>query len=260
MNGSPTEDSAEVARLRETYSAWEVRQSAADPYSFGNESYLFTIQQRQRAIIALLKRHSMWPVAGQRILEVGCGTGGVLLEFLTYGADPALLHGTDILAERVSDAHARLPNVPVNCADGRHLPYADHSFDMVASFTVFSSILDLGIVYTVAQEMVRVVKPNGLILWYDFWINPVNKQTRGMRPKQIRSLFPNCTYDFSRITLAPPLARRTVPIAWTGSLLLEKLGIFNTHYLAAIRPAMGHERNTRLLHTGHERERAANHE
>lgn len=259
MSGVQADEAVEVARLRETYSAWEDRQRAADPYSFGNESYLFTIQQRQRAIVALLKRHGMWPLAGKRVLEVGCGTGGVLLELLTYGADPALLHGTDILAERVAGAHQRMPNVPVNCADGRHLPYADHSFDVVASFTVFSSILDQAIVYTVAQEMVRVVKPNGLILWYDFWINPVNKQTKGMRPKQIRDLFPNCACDFNRITLAPPLARRTVPIAWTGSLLLEKLRIFNTHYLAAIRPVLGHERDTRLLHTGHERERATNH-
>jgi hypothetical protein len=49
-------------------------------------------------------------------------------------------------------------------------------------------------------------------------------------------LFPNCTYEFHKITLAPPLARRIVPISWILALLLEKLKIFNTHYLVAIRP------------------------
>jgi len=56
------------------------------------------------------------------------------------------------------------------------------------------------------------------------------------------SLFPNCLYEFHRITLAPPIARKLAPISWGLCLLLEGLKIFNiipfgdTHYLAAIRP------------------------
>ena len=84
--------------------------------------------------------------------------------------------------------------------------------------------------------MRRVLKPGGLILSYDFWLNPLNRQTRGIRPKEIREYFPDSQYSFERITLAPPLAGRLVPLSWTGALTLEALGIFNTHYLAAIRP------------------------
>ena len=41
-----------------------------------------------------------------------------------------------------------------------------------------------------AEEMVRVLrKPDGLIVWYDFWLNPTNKQTRGIRPTEIKKLF-----------------------------------------------------------------------
>jgi hypothetical protein len=84
--------------------------------------------------------------------------------------------------------------------------------------------------------MSRVVRPGGAILWYDFWLNPVNRQTRGIRPSEIRSHFPRCRFSFERITLAPPLARRLVPLTWTGAQLVEKLRLFNTHYLAIIRP------------------------
>jgi hypothetical protein len=73
-----------------------------------------------------------------------------------------------------------------------------------------------------------------LILWYDFWLNPTNKQTRGIRPPEIRRLFPGCGFEFHRITLAPPLARRIVPISWLLAALLEKLKLLNTHYLVAI--------------------------
>jgi len=71
---------------------------------------------------------------------------------------------------------------------------------------------------------------------YDFWLDPTNPQTRGIRPGEIRRLFPNCQYIFRKITLAPPLARRIVPLSWGLALFLESLGIFNSHYLATIRP------------------------
>jgi hypothetical protein len=82
--------------------------------------------------------------------------------------------------------------------------------------------------------MVRVLRPGGLIIWYDFWFNPTNRQTQGIRPAEIRRLFPHCTHTFYRLTLAPPLARRLVPLSWTLALLLEKLRLFNSHYLVAI--------------------------
>ena len=85
--------------------------------------------------------------------------------------------------------------------------------------------------------MVRVLKkPRGLILWYDFWWNPANDQTRGIRPAEIRRLFPDCRFHFSRITLAPPLSRRLAPLSRTLTHLLENLKMFNTHFLAAIQP------------------------
>ena len=88
----------------------------------------------------------------------------------------------------------------------------------------------------IASEMLRVVNDNGMILWYDFWLNPTNPQTRGIRPKEIKQLFPNCSFNFHKITLAPPIARRVVPVSWMLALFLENLKIFNTHYLVAIQP------------------------
>jgi ubiquinone/menaquinone biosynthesis C-methylase UbiE len=226
----------ETARVRAVYDARAARPDGLEPYSPANEAYLFAIQGRQRAVLRRLRREGLWPLGDKDILEVGCGVGGVLLEMLAYGADPRRLHGTDLLIERAAAARERLPHLPIASASGARLPYPDHSFDLVLQFTVFSSILDRAICYTVAKDMIRVVRPGGAIVWYDFWLNPFNKQTRGVRPKQIRDYFPGCRFTFDRITLAPPLARRLVPLSWSGALLLEKLRLFNTHYLAMIRP------------------------
>ena len=43
-----------------------------------------------------------------------------------------------------------------------------HSFDLLLQSPVFTSILDQAMKERVAAEMMRVSKPGGLILWYDF--------------------------------------------------------------------------------------------
>ena len=109
--------------------------------------------------------------------------------------------------------------------------------------TAISSILDPQIRRNICAELLRVLrspdpasgKPGGMILWYDFWLNPINPQTRGIRPAEIKRLFPNCSFEFHKITLAPPLARRVVPVSWILAYGLERLAIFNSHYLVAIK-------------------------
>jgi len=227
---------SDLQRLKEEYANREQRFVGSDIYSVFNASYLFTIQQRQRWVLYLLKKNRFDNLSNRNILEVGCGSGGVLLEFLGYGVNAKNLYGIDLLPVRLTEALDRLPYAKLSCADGQNLPYPSGCFDLVLQYTAFSSILDTSIKRKVANEMIRVTKRGGMILWYDFWINPTNKQTKGIGPAEIRSLFPNCRYDFHKITLAPPIARRVVPISWLQAIFLESLQIFNSHYLVAIHP------------------------
>jgi ubiquinone/menaquinone biosynthesis C-methylase UbiE len=195
------------------------------------------IQSRQRAVISLLNRHGFTHLTDHQVLEVGCGSGGVLLEYLSYGATPERLHGTDLIFGRVRGAQERLCCSLLTCADGQNLPYPGDTFDLVLQYTVFSSILDDLVKTNLAQEMLRVLhKAGGIIVWYDFWTNPINPQTRGVRKAEIRRLFPGCQFEFRRITLAPPLARLLAPFWWALAGILETLQLFNTHYLVAISP------------------------
>jgi len=226
----------ELARIKAEYSRWEDRLAGKNLYSIFNHSYLFMLQQRERDTIKLLQNQALSSLRDLWVLEVGCGRGGVLLEYLKYEVKPFQLSGCDLLLDRLSDAHQLMPSSPLCCADGQYLPYSSNQFDIVIQYTVFSSILDNDIKAKIAEEMLRVLQPKGLILWYDFWLNPTNRQTRGIRPKEIKHLFPDCRFDFHRITLAPPIARRLVPISWMKGELLEKLKIFNSHYLDALQP------------------------
>ena len=84
--------------------------------------------------------------------------------------------------------------------------------------------------------MLRVAKPDGCIIWYDFsYNNPQNANVRGIRRKEITELFPDCTYLLRRVTLAPPVARYFVPVSWLFSMLLERINLMNTHLMGVIK-------------------------
>jgi hypothetical protein len=102
--------------------------------------------------------------------------------------------------------------------------------------TVFTSILEAAMKQVVAGEMLRVLKPQGFILWYDYHCNnPWNKDVQGIKKREIHELFPGCRIELQQITLVPPLTRLLAPYSFQICALLEKLRILNTHYLGVIR-------------------------
>lgn len=232
--------SGELDRIRVVYAAWERRFVGSDRYSASNPGTAFLVRQRRREVMKLLRCQGLDSLAGRTILELGCGDGGVLLELLDLGAAPERLHGTDLRHQPLRAARAQLPGVGLTCADGQRLPYASGAFDLVLQYTVFTSVLEDRVKANLAREMLRVLRrPSGLILWYDFWLNPINRQTRGIRPAELRRLFPHCRYELRRITLAPPIARRLARLSRQLCAGLERLKVLNTHYLALIRPEPG---------------------
>src|SRR5262249_55043590 len=144
--------------------------------------------------------------------------------------------GIDLLADRVSKARRLCPPaVGIECASAAELPFCGRIFDLVLQSTVFTSILDQNLKRRVAAEMMRVVKPNGLILWYDYHVNnPWNPDVRGVKRREIGQLFAGCQIEIERITLLPPLARFLAPHSYLACYLLEKLPVLCTHYLGAI--------------------------
>ncbi len=196
-----------------------------------------TVHRLERALLRALRRGGVHDLGALRFLDVGCGTGGHILRWIQWGAQPERCSGVDLVRERLDAARHRLPSlVDLRVTDASTLPFADGAFDVTTQFTVFSSILDDAMQRAVAREMARVTRPGGLILSYDFWLNPTNPATCGVTVSRLRELFPTSTLWTQRITLAPPLARRVA--AWSPILcgVLESLRLLNTHFLVLIQP------------------------
>lgn len=227
---------SDLERLKTEYKNRYIRLQERNVYSSLNIAHLFMIQQRQRAAVDLLHKAGVRSLAQMHILEVGCGQGDGLQELTFHRTAAQQMYGAELLSDRLIIARRRFPGMNLVIADGQNLPYASGQFDLVFQYTVFSSILDDRVKSNISKEMLRVVKLGGLIVWYDFWLNPTNPQTKGIRKMEIKRLFPNCEFTFRRITLAPPISRMLVPFSWGLSVLLEKLTFLNTHYLVAIQP------------------------
>jgi len=71
--------------------------------------------------------------------------------------------------------------------------------------------------------MLRVLKVDGIIVWYDFHMNnPQNPDVRGVKKNRINLLFQDCKIYLKHITLAPPIARKIAPFSITLCQILEK--------------------------------------
>lgn len=233
MTGRPDE---EMARIRGVYGDYRKSSSVArrwDPSSFGNQAIL---AERREAVKRLLDSSGATPLDEKRILDVGCGSGGTLGEWIALGARSENLFGVDLLLDRLGEAVLSSGSGLISCADARALPFPDDTFDLVSAFTLFSSVLDPKIAAQVAAELRRVCGRDGWLLWYDLrYPSPRNRNVRSLARRHISALFPNAQIRLASITVLPPLARRLRPSTAKLYGRLAKVPVLRSHYLGLIR-------------------------
>lgn len=228
-------DSNEEKRIKEAY-AQRLAREDGDRYTWMNPATAFHLQRQEQAVLRLLRSNNISSLKHLDILEVGCGGGSELRNFIKYGADPSRLHGVDILEDRIAQGRALSPNINFYLNNAVELQFADASFDIVCQFVMFTSILDGGVRERIAMEMKRVVRPDGLIIWYDYFISlPWNRDVRGVGRSEIEALFRGWSCQLRKVTLAAPLARLVVPRSTLLAGALERLPFLRSHYLGAIK-------------------------
>ena len=114
----------------------------------------FWFVSRRRIFFDLLDR-ALAGQRGLRVLEIGCGAGGLLGPLQRYGA----VHGLDVDREYVAFCKERGFD-RVLCGSGYELPFADASFDLVALFDTLEHIPDDR---RALREVLRVLRPGGTV-------------------------------------------------------------------------------------------------
>jgi SAM-dependent methyltransferase len=137
---------------------------------------------------------------GERLLDVGCGTGGLAVQAARLGADVV---GLDLSPGQLEKARAAVAaeglRIRLDEGDCQAMPYGDGSFDVVVS--VFAAVFAPSHA-AAAAELARVCRPGGrlaLTAWpHDGWAvagdlvgreyPDGDESTRWVRPEYVRTL------------------------------------------------------------------------
>lgn len=222
----------ELTRVEAAYS----KRKDVSRYTMFEPAVLLAVQELERKLLAAFRRKGMKSFEQLQILEVGCGTGFWIRQFIEWGALPEHIHGLDLIPERIAEAKRLCSSgVTLECGSATQLRHDSGKFDLVFQFTMFTSILDFQVKEQVAREMLRVLRPHGSIIWYDFHVNnPHNRDVRGIGIEELGALFPECRVECHRTTLAPPIARPVARISPALHRYLSIISLLRTHYLALI--------------------------
>lgn len=225
----PTDN--EVDRLIKVYRNYGESEAACQRWSDANAGNRAMGEERSRVLRQMLEENGFMPLANRRILDIGTGSGRKLASLMQWGALPSNLFGVDLMAERIEAAKQSFPGIRFTLGNAEQLYFDAHFFDIVLLFTVFTSILDERMARNVAEEVKRVLKPTGAVVWYDFrYRNPFNHNVRGVTKGAIQTYFPYFSLKLRTVTLVPPLARRlgrATPILYPA---LSSMPCLRTHY------------------------------
>jgi ubiquinone/menaquinone biosynthesis C-methylase UbiE len=140
---------------------WWRKNPSACPYS-----QRFWVQAPHPFITRERLRATLEPSPGERILEIGPGTGYYTLDLADWIGPDGTLEIFDIQQEMLDHTMARvgergLGNVNPSRGDARALPYDDQSFDAVVLITVLGEIPDQ---HAALAEIARVLRPGGRLV------------------------------------------------------------------------------------------------
>ena len=193
------------------YSKYYDQHSADRNDLLGNAEVAFQTFAFDRANIAALRAMQL-DRDKARVLDVGCGSGAGLLQFLRLGFRPDHLSGIDISQERIDEARRSLPNVDFRCESADALSYSDGAFDITFESTMFVLLPSESMARDIAKEMVRVTRPGGYLMLVDWrYSKPGSDVYKAMSSSRIADLFgvgaSTTVVTRERGALVPPLGR-----------------------------------------------------
>ena len=153
---------------------WWRRNPSACPYG-----QRFWVEMPHPFITRARLRSALAPRPGERLLEVGPGTGYYTLDVANWLQPGGMIEIFDLQQEMLDHTKQRtgkrgITNLTSTQGDARELPYADGSFDAAYLVAVLGEIPDQ---QQALRELARVIKPGGRLIVGELfgdphWVSP----------------------------------------------------------------------------------------
>ncbi len=145
---------------------WDEKAAARYDQWYSSPSGAFALG---REIRLLERMTSGWPRRGQKLLEIGCGTGVFLQVLHRAGFD---VTGLDRSPAMLESARERMGDrADLHLGDAAHLPFDDNEFDFSVLFTVLEFCADPGLVLREAARVSRKAILVGFLNKYSlYWL------------------------------------------------------------------------------------------
>jgi len=153
---------------------------------------------------------------GQKVLEVGCGTGYFTVYAAKLVGDSGLIHAIDVyppaiecVSKKISDAH--VTNVRLTNADAMDSGLSSSSFDLVLLLGVIPApVLPLD---RLLPEMHRLLKPKGALAVWTFspWWSPASVTRSRLFTYTGKE---NEVYNFQKVPSTRTLAKHSAKLKY----------------------------------------------
>jgi ubiquinone/menaquinone biosynthesis C-methylase UbiE len=155
-------------------------------------------------------RETLSPLPGERVLEVGPGTGYYTLDLAEWVGPDGAVEILDVQQEMLDHTMARatergIANITPTLADATSMPYEDGSFDAAVLVTVLGEVPDQD---AALRELARVLKPGGRLVVGELLGDPHYVTLRSMR---LRSAGAGLSFEGRSGTVAGYFARFAKP-------------------------------------------------
>lgn len=223
---------ADLARIREAYFGYE-RDRRGRLWSTSQRGYARLLRDLDENLEQEL-RDAVLGLAAPMVIDLGSGSG----ELASVGA-PLVDRwvGVELREEAVEVARRAFPDAEFLTASADAVPLESRSVDAVVARVLFSSLPSEALERAVANEVGRLLRPGGRLVWLDIrYSNPANPEVHGLGIDRMRDLFPGWRVHVRSIGLLPPIARRLGPMTRVAYPALAAVPTLRSHLVGHLRP------------------------
>jgi ubiquinone/menaquinone biosynthesis C-methylase UbiE len=180
-----------------------------------------------REITAALLDEVCEPMSDRKILDAGCGTGG-MISWLERYAQKENIFGIDTVKDALVFCRERQQKLLAQ-ASATHLPFASLAFDLVTSFDVLVQIPGEHSDIDAMREMYRVARPGAIVFVrvaaYE-WMRSGHDEALGTQRRytlsELSGKMGDVGFEILRATYANSFL---LPVAAVRRLLLKRIGL-----------------------------------